>query len=252
MSRTRSFAGLIAVAVLVGAPSLAIRRQWSVTSGDWSIPANWGGTLPSSYGNDYIGNGGTATLTTGGSCGGLYVGSGASKSCPARPLSAALVLVGEEKRLSATPRSGPATASSYSPAETTVLTDSPPRSILLTMAQTESMTSRAACWDSPRRLWACTMETRAYSTKQAEAMAPSRSLFLPCTSAGMELKTRLAPGPTPWDQIACCHPTMRSWPRRSGNFQSDRRNQYPRRQYHRRLFQSYLLQPYLAPQKWVG
>ena len=83
MSRIRSFAGLIAVAVLFGAPSLALAQTWSVTSGDWSIPANWGGTLPeSSYGNDYIGNGGTATLTTGGSCGGLYVGSGRPSNHP--------------------------------------------------------------------------------------------------------------------------------------------------------------------------
>ena len=82
MRANRSFLGLIAVAVLLAAPTLAIAQTWSVSSGDWSIASNWGGTLPSTYGNDYIGNGGTATLATAGACGGLYVGSGALQILP--------------------------------------------------------------------------------------------------------------------------------------------------------------------------
>ena len=41
MSRIRCFAGLAAVAVLVGAASLAQAQNWSVPSGNWSNPNNW-------------------------------------------------------------------------------------------------------------------------------------------------------------------------------------------------------------------
>ena len=66
------------------APSLALADStWNVTSGDWSIASNWlYNVLPGTYDNDYIGNGGTATLATAGSCGGLYVGSGALQLLP--------------------------------------------------------------------------------------------------------------------------------------------------------------------------
>ena len=51
---------------------------WSTSAGDWSSPANWGGTLPTSNDTAYIINGGTTNVTQlGETCGTLSLGSNA-------------------------------------------------------------------------------------------------------------------------------------------------------------------------------
>jgi autotransporter-associated beta strand protein len=41
----------------------AVNRNWIAPSGDWSTPACWGGTEPTSSDNAYVQNGGTASIT---------------------------------------------------------------------------------------------------------------------------------------------------------------------------------------------
>ena len=65
---------------LVSATSAA-NRNWSTTSGDWSIASNWGGTVPTSGETTYISNGGTVNISlTGEKCGLFYVGNAAGES----------------------------------------------------------------------------------------------------------------------------------------------------------------------------
>ena len=48
---------------------------WSVPSGDWSVPANWGVTVPTSSDNAWIVNGSAAAITQSGeACNALYLG----------------------------------------------------------------------------------------------------------------------------------------------------------------------------------
>ena len=66
---------LLAIVFLGGSVQLAQAVSWSVTTGDWSVPANWGGTLPGENDYAYIENGGTAYVTeTGAICGHLRLG----------------------------------------------------------------------------------------------------------------------------------------------------------------------------------
>jgi autotransporter-associated beta strand protein len=61
--------------------SKAADRYWSVSSGDWSSAANWGGTVPSGGDNVYISNGGTATIANSDKiCSGLFLGGADSGS----------------------------------------------------------------------------------------------------------------------------------------------------------------------------
>ena len=62
MSRIRCFAGLAAVAVLVGAASLAQAQNWSVPSGNWSNPNNWSPAGVPNNESAAITNGGTCTI----------------------------------------------------------------------------------------------------------------------------------------------------------------------------------------------
>jgi len=70
--------GLAAVAVLLFAPPgvrAATYSSWAVSSGDWSVAQNWGGTLPTSSYGAYVINGGTAAITLpGAACNYLYLG----------------------------------------------------------------------------------------------------------------------------------------------------------------------------------
>jgi fibronectin-binding autotransporter adhesin len=54
----------VALAGLYASSVEAASYTWRVTSGDWSVAANWGGTLPTINDNAYISNGGTAMVTT--------------------------------------------------------------------------------------------------------------------------------------------------------------------------------------------
>lgn len=86
MSRRTGFevvwtaAGIVAAAAFLSASpcARAATYTWQAPSGDWSVPSNWGGTLPSGNGSAYIANGGTATITRlGETCGTLSLGSSA-------------------------------------------------------------------------------------------------------------------------------------------------------------------------------
>jgi autotransporter-associated beta strand protein len=71
--------GLLAAAVLLCTvcSSHASDRYWSVTTGDWSTPANWGGVVPISGDLVYVVNDGTATITQAGAkCSLLNLGIG--------------------------------------------------------------------------------------------------------------------------------------------------------------------------------
>ena len=60
--------GFAAVALLLLAPSLAraATYTWGVPTGDWSIPGNWGGTLPTANDDAFITSAATATVSTAG------------------------------------------------------------------------------------------------------------------------------------------------------------------------------------------
>ena len=50
--------------MLVAAPLRAGSYTWAVSSGNWSIATNWGGTVPTINDSGFVVNGGTATVTT--------------------------------------------------------------------------------------------------------------------------------------------------------------------------------------------
>jgi autotransporter-associated beta strand protein len=65
----------VAVLLLTAGAAHAATYTWGVSSGDWSVPGNWGGTLPTPSDDAYITNGGTATVSTGGpACNNLLLG----------------------------------------------------------------------------------------------------------------------------------------------------------------------------------
>ena len=84
--RRQSLAAAVAVAfssagvaiLALPRPSAAAAYYWALPagqSGDWSVPANWGGTAPSAGDNAYIANGGTAIIDSAGpTCDNLYLG----------------------------------------------------------------------------------------------------------------------------------------------------------------------------------
>jgi autotransporter-associated beta strand protein len=93
--------GFAVVAVLLLAPTAAraATYSWGVSSGDWSVPGNWGGTLPTSADTASIVNGGTATVTLAGEvCNTLWLGgttgAGALQMTAGSSLSAANQYVG--------------------------------------------------------------------------------------------------------------------------------------------------------------
>jgi autotransporter-associated beta strand protein len=66
---------MVAALLLAPTAARAATYSWGVSSGDWSLPANWGGTLPTSADTAAIANGGTATVTlTGEVCNTLWLG----------------------------------------------------------------------------------------------------------------------------------------------------------------------------------
>jgi len=67
------FAAAIAILSSAGA-SWSQSTYWQVTTGSWSASSNWTNGMPLSSGTAYIDNGGTATITSNATCGGLYVG----------------------------------------------------------------------------------------------------------------------------------------------------------------------------------
>ena len=54
----------------------AASLSWGVPSGDWSLPANWGGKLPTYSDSAWISNGGTASVNSSVTCGALYLSRG--------------------------------------------------------------------------------------------------------------------------------------------------------------------------------
>ena len=73
------FLGLALVSIVICASAAqGASYSWQISTGDWSIASNWGGTLPTSNDISYITNGGTAAVTQlGETCGTLSLGSGA-------------------------------------------------------------------------------------------------------------------------------------------------------------------------------
>ena len=70
---------LATLSFLLISSSSAADYYWSVTSGDWSVASNWGGTVPTSGRTAYINNGGTASIAyTGAVCSYLYLGNSAT------------------------------------------------------------------------------------------------------------------------------------------------------------------------------
>jgi hypothetical protein len=68
---------ILAVIVFSPLAATAATISWTGTTGDWSDPANWGGTRPTSSDDAYITNGGTANVTVGQSdiCSNFYLDS---------------------------------------------------------------------------------------------------------------------------------------------------------------------------------
>ncbi len=61
------------------ARSFAANHTWAVSTGEWSLASNWGGTLPNAADYAYVVNGGTVTVATSGAvCGALSLGSSVS------------------------------------------------------------------------------------------------------------------------------------------------------------------------------
>ena len=70
----------VAAMLLVANSASAENLYWSVTSGDWSVASNWGGTEPTSSDDAYINNGGTALIASEGEeCGMLSLGNDAGR-----------------------------------------------------------------------------------------------------------------------------------------------------------------------------
>jgi autotransporter-associated beta strand protein len=76
----RVFAAFLATIAVFGArDARGANLFWQVTSGTWSIPSSWGGTLPALGDTAYIVNGGTANVTLPGAvCGTLSLGGSGS------------------------------------------------------------------------------------------------------------------------------------------------------------------------------
>ena len=55
---------LVAAMLLVANSASAANLYWSVTSGDWSVASNWGGTEPTSSDYTYVNNGGTSLIAS--------------------------------------------------------------------------------------------------------------------------------------------------------------------------------------------
>ena len=82
MSRKNLFWSMAALAAmaLCAVETKAATINWTGTTGDWSDPINWGGTLPTSSDDAYIANDGTADVAQGqsGICKNLYLGNSGS------------------------------------------------------------------------------------------------------------------------------------------------------------------------------
>jgi autotransporter-associated beta strand protein len=70
--------GLIAAwGLFLSTTTARAQFYWQIPSGDWSVPSNWGGALPSNHDDAYIVNAGTASISVGvvscGDCTGALV-----------------------------------------------------------------------------------------------------------------------------------------------------------------------------------
>ena len=66
---------VVAILALAVSQARAASYSWSVASGDWSLASNWGGTGPSLSDDAYVGNSGTAAISSpGAACRYLYIG----------------------------------------------------------------------------------------------------------------------------------------------------------------------------------
>jgi hypothetical protein len=79
-ARSAAAAYLATAAILAAGEARAQGLTWQVSSGDWSLASNWGGTLPTGTDAAFIVNGGTANRTQlGETYGTLALGSGAGR-----------------------------------------------------------------------------------------------------------------------------------------------------------------------------
>jgi fibronectin-binding autotransporter adhesin len=77
-ARLAFFSVEVFVATLAGSTIHGATDYWQVSTGDWSVASNWGGTLPDSSSIAIVTNNGTANITLlGATCGTLSLGSGA-------------------------------------------------------------------------------------------------------------------------------------------------------------------------------
>ena len=78
-ARCVAVAFLATIVIAATANGMAATQTWTVLSGDWHTPSNWGGTTPTKGLNAAIVNGGTATVTQlGETCRVLSLGSSSS------------------------------------------------------------------------------------------------------------------------------------------------------------------------------
>ncbi len=70
-----TFASVAAIVLMASLPVRAATYTWAVSTGDWSVASNWGGTLPTSNDAAYVFNGGVLAITqTGATCSSLSLG----------------------------------------------------------------------------------------------------------------------------------------------------------------------------------
>ena len=56
-------AAIFAIALFAGRTTAGATYSWQVSSGDWSVAANWGSVAPTGSDLAYVSNGGTASIT---------------------------------------------------------------------------------------------------------------------------------------------------------------------------------------------
>src|SRR5258707_15463797 len=62
VSKTNKVLGLLCLSILSAAPTQAVDRLWTGTTGTYNSAADWGGTIPNGSDNAIVNNGGTVLI----------------------------------------------------------------------------------------------------------------------------------------------------------------------------------------------